>query len=69
MHISVEVPFGVQEDGSKYLTAEQLINDPELMAFYERFKNCFKPGPFNMDIVIYDNPKERIWSAIQEVSR
>lgn len=52
MAISVEVPFIKGRDGRLYLTHAQLCCDTELMAFYERYKHCFKDGPG--DTVIYD---------------
>lgn len=65
---SVEVPFVVLSDGSKILTHMQLMEDPELMAFYNRYKNCFTTL-LNMDAVRFDDPKDRIWAAISEAGR
>lgn len=65
---SVEVPFVVLSDGSKILTHTQLMEDPELMAFYNRYKKSFTTL-LNMNAVRVDDPNERVWAAISEAGR
>lgn len=65
---SMEVPFVVLSDGSKILTHTQLMEDPELMAFYNRYKKSFTTL-LNMDAVRFDDPKDRVWTAISEAGR
>ena len=65
----MKIPFGTLDNGDKYLTHDQLLNDSRLLNFYSREKQYFREGPWNMDIVIYDNPRDKIWEAITGASR
>lgn len=54
---SLEVPFTCLSDGRRYLTAEQLQDDPYLARFVAKFKTSFR---FDPDICVYwfDPPVE-----------
>jgi hypothetical protein len=39
---SVRVPFLTDASGRRYLTGKQLLEDPYLRDFVDRFKNCFE---------------------------
>lgn len=50
---SEAIPFGVTEDGRRFLTATQLVSDPYLMKFYRKFRACFRQD-LNADIVWFE---------------
>jgi hypothetical protein len=39
---SVAVPFQIDANGRRYLTEKQLLQDPNLQAFVDRFRHCFE---------------------------
>ena len=48
---SVEVPFRLSSEGRRYLTAEQVEDNPELLQFVLRFGACFA----------YDHSRNIFW--------
>jgi hypothetical protein len=45
MGLSQPIPFKETKDGKKYLTELQLIENPEIRVFVERFRRIFKHDP------------------------
>ena len=50
-----ELPF-TEQDGKKFLTGRQLIEDPGLAAFVEAHKDWFRLD-YDSDIYIWEPPK------------
>ncbi len=52
---SVPVPF-VAIGNRRGFTGQQMMEDAMVRDFYHRFKHCFEPGPWNMDVVLFIEP-------------
>ena len=53
---TVEVPF-TKVGNRECLTCLQLIEEPWLQDFVDRFPHCFRPDPI-MDVLWYEIPEE-----------
>lgn len=55
--VSAPIPFK-QYGNRRCLTGLQLCESPELAAFVKRFPDSFEPGPWDLDIILFVEPKD-----------
>lgn len=53
---SVEIEF-TPIGNRRGFTAHQMMAHPHIAAFYQRFKHCFEPAPWNIDAVLFIEPE------------
>lgn len=54
---SIAISFHIDADGRRYLTEQQLADNPHLQDFINRFRNCFEHDAMSDRWIFIESPR------------